>query len=131
MFNAIRREYEDRGYSSTLIVDAALTPGGHRQYGRDSSELKAGRRQYGIFNTINITNQSGATIKVRPDFVDSKAIILPPGIILGKDGISFQEFDILNIDTTETMAANKVSIVFGFEPPLLRDQKRALGARRK
>jgi hypothetical protein len=130
LVDAIRKEYQDRGFSSTITIDAALTPGGHRQYGRDSSYLKAGRRQYGIFNTISIINQSDAVLVIRPDYVEDKKIVVPPGIIIGKDGISFQEFDLLNVDASETMAANTVYITFGFEPPLLRDHKAALGARR-
>lgn len=131
LVDAIRKEYADRGFSSTITVDAALTPGGHRQYGRDDTELRAGRRQYGIFNTISIINQSDAALVIRPDFVADKQIVVPAGIIIGKDGISFQEFDLLNVDTVETMAANTVYITFGFEPPLLRDHKAALGSRRR
>lgn len=131
LVDAIRKEYADRGFSSTITVDAALTPGGHRQYYRDLAPLKAGRRQFGVFNTISVINQSDALLFIRPDFSDDKKIIVPAGIIIGKDGISFQEFDIINADPTETMDADKVFITFGFEPPLLRDTKKALGARRQ
>lgn len=130
LVDAIRKEYADRGFSSTITVDAALTPGSHRQYDRDSAYLKAGRRQYGVFNTISIINQSDALLVIRPDYSDDKKIVVPAGIIIGKDGISFQEFDLLNVDASETMDANKVFITFGYEPPLIRDTKRALGARR-
>lgn len=131
LVDAIRKEYQDRGFSATLVVNTALTPGKQRQYERDCVALRAGRRQYGIYNTITIINQSDATLSIRPDFVTGKQIIVPAGSIISKDGISYQEFDIINIDSTQTMAANTVYITVGFEPPLLRDHKAALGARRR
>ena len=129
LIDAVRKEYQDRGCSVSIALPA-LAAGGHLQYDRDNSYLKSIRRQYGILNTIHIINQSDALVVIRPDFADSKRIIVPPGVIIGKDEISFQEFDILNISDV-TMEENKVTLTFGFEPPLLRDHKKALGSRRK
>lgn len=128
--NAVRQELRARGFSKTITLTAALTPGGIKQYDRDSDELKAGRRQFGVFNNINISNQSSADIVVRPDFAESREIVVPAGIIIGKDQISFEEFEIRNIDTTATMEANKVRVTFGFEPPLMREHGTVTGARR-
>lgn len=129
LVDAIRKEYRDRGYSKVIRIATALTPNAVLQYGRDSEDLKSGRRFCGVFNTINIINQSDALIAILPDFVESKMIMVPAGIIIGKDGISFQEFEIRNIDSTETADANTVTITFGFEPPLMREKGYPRGAR--
>lgn len=128
--NAVRQELRERGFSKTVILTAALAPGVIKQYDRDSDELKAGRRQFGVFNTINISNQSTADIVIRPDFAESREISVPAGIIIGKDQISFEEFEIRNVDAANTAAANTIRITFGFEPPLMRDHRHVTGARR-
>lgn len=129
LVDAIRKEYRDRGFSKVIRIATALAPNAVLQYERDSVNLKAGRRVCGVFNTINIINQSDALIAVLPDFVEDKMILVPAGIIIGKDGISFQEFEVRNIDSTETADANTIAITFGFEPPLVREKGYPRGAR--
>jgi len=131
MLSAVRDEYFRRGYLKTLIVPVALPVGGFVQYDRDSAEIRPIRRQFGIMNTITITNQSDAAIKVRPDYTDGRAIVVPSGTIIGRDSVSFQEFDILNIDAIESADANTISVVYGFEPPAIKDYRAGEGARRR
>lgn len=127
--DAIRKEYRERGFSKTIRVSSALAPNAVLQYQRDGEDLKSARRYCGVFNTINVINQSGALIAILPDFIESKMILAPAGIIIGKDGITFQEFEVRNIDTTNTADANSVVITFGFEPPLMRKMGYPLGAK--
>ena len=126
----VRREQQDRGFSTTITV-GSMSHGEHVQYERDNVLLKAGRRQYGVFNFIHIVNQSNAVIQITPDFAFNKRIIVPAGVIMTKDNISYQEFDIRNIDSTNSVNADELFITFGYEPPLVRDRTPPVGARWK
>ena len=126
----VRDEVRRRGWSQTIRL-GAIAAASVIQYGRDNSALKAGRRQYGAFNTITIINQSAVTIGFYPDFVENKVIIVPAGTIIGKDEITFQEFEIRNLDASTAVAANAVTITFGFEPPIVRDRNISLAGGRR
>jgi len=116
----IRRELRQRGVSKTISL-AAIAAGAMKQYDRNSSELRSALRQFDCFNTISIMNNSTELIQVNLDFTDYKAIYVPAGTILGKDNITFQEFEVHNLDSANTTAVKEVFITFGYEPALLKE----------
>lgn len=126
----VRQETRRRGWSQTLRL-GAITAGARLQYDRDNASLKAGRRQYGAFNTVNIINQSTVTVMFLPDFVEDRAIIIPQNTIISKDEITFQEFEIRNLDASTGVNANEITLTFGYEPPLKRDRDTPLSGGRR
>lgn len=126
----VREEVSRRGWSKTFDAPVIYYGTVPVQYNRDNNLLRAGRRQIGAFNFINAVNRSTGTLGIYPDFVTERGIIVPPGTIITRDNITYQEFE-LRCLTGAFITAGEVTITFGYEPGLLREEGFPSGARRR
>ena len=125
----IREESRKRGAKRTIKVPA-IVASGMLQYTKDHAKLKGVIRQYGAFNQVVIINNDVVDIQIELDFAENKTYPVSKASSLSIDEITFQEFNITNLDAGAGVTANKITIIASYEAPLIRERlqpKKMLG----
>jgi hypothetical protein len=118
-----RNELLDKGIKRTIFLPS-IPASGMVQYNRDHAKIQSGLKPYKRFNFISVTNTDVVNIKVELDFASDKTFYIPAGSMITIDMIDFMEFNVYNLDTSAASNANKIIIVVGYEPELLRDKSK-------
>ena len=119
----IREEARNKGSKRTIKLPA-IPASGMLQYTRDNDKLKGVISQYGEFNGISVLNNGAVDIEIALDFAEAKTYPVPGAASIGMDEVTFQGFNIVNLDAVNPTIANKITVTATFERSTLREKMR-------
>lgn len=119
----IREEARNKGSKRTIKLPA-IPASGMLQFTRDHDKLKGVINQYGEFNGITILNNGAVDIEISLDFAEGKTYPVPGAASIGLDEVTFQGFNIVNLDAVNPTISNKITVTATFERSMLREKMR-------
>lgn len=119
----IREQSKKRGAKRTIKL-AAIAAKGMIQYTKDHEKLRNVIREYGAFNVITILNHGSIDIEIALDFVEGKTYPVPNKSSLSLDEVTYQEFNVVNLDAANPTVDNEITVVAIYEPPEVRERMR-------
>lgn len=117
----IREESKRRGAKRTIKVPA-IAAGAMKQYTKDHDKIKGVIREYGAFNAITILNNDVVAIEIALDFTEGKTYPIPANSSITIEEITYQEFNITNMDASAAVTANAITLTLTYEAPLERER---------
>ena len=119
----IREEARNKGSKRTIKLPAILA-GEMLQFTRDHDKLKGVISQYGEFNGVTVLNNGAVDVEISLDFAEGKTYPVPAAASVGLDEVTFQGFNIVNLDAVNPTIANKITVTATFERSELREKMR-------
>jgi len=117
----IREEAREKGAKRTIKLPAILA-GKMKQYTKDNSKIKSIINEYGYFNQITVLNNGAVDIEISLDYSDAKTYPIPAASSISLDEVSYQEFNIVNLDAANTTVVDKITVIAAFERSMLREK---------
>ena len=116
----IREEVRSKGSKRTIKLPA-IAAGAVKQYTKDNAKIKGVISEYGFFNQITVLNNGDVDIEIALDYSDTKTYPIPGTSSISLDEVSFQEFNIINLDAANDTVVDKITVIAGFERTTLRE----------
>lgn len=116
----VREEARGKGAKRTIKL-AAIAADGIVQYTKDNIKLKGVISEYGYFNQITVLNNGLVDIEISLDFTEAKTYPIPSASSIALDEISFQGFNIVNLDGVNPTVVDKITVIPAFERTLVRE----------
>ena len=117
----IREEARGQGVKRTIKL-AAIAASGLVQYTKDHVKLKGVISEYGSFNQITVLNNGVVDVEISLDFTEAKTYPVPGASSISLEEVTFQGFNIVNLDAVNPTVINEITVIPSFEKPLLRDK---------
>jgi len=117
----IREEAREKGAKRTIKLPA-IAAGAMKQYTKDNSKIKSVISEYGYFNQITILNNGDVDIEISLDYSDTKTYPIPAASSISLDEVSYQEFNIVNLDAANATVVDKITVIAAFERSMLREK---------
>ena len=117
---AMRRKSQRGGLHRTFSL-AGLAAGALVQYSRDHADIRGALQDYQEFNSMFIINNSDVDVAVDLDFTASKRTVVPAHMTLNIDQVSYLEFQVTNLSTTDASTTGQIVITAINERPLARE----------
>ena len=117
----VRQEARDKGVKRTIKL-AAIPATGMVQYTKDHVKLKGVISEFGIFNQITVLNNGAVDIEIALDFAESKTYPIPAASSIALDEVTFQGFNIVNLDVGNPTAIDMITVIPAFERTMLREK---------
>lgn len=116
----IREESRNKGAKRTIKLPA-IAAGATKQYTKNDSKLKGVIGEYGVFNQITILNNGDVDIEVSLDFTAAKTYPIPAASSISLDEVSYQGFNVVNLDAGNATVVDKITIIAAYERSLMRE----------
>lgn len=117
----IREEARSQGAKRTIKL-AAIAAGALVQYTKEHVKLKGVINEYGSFNQITVLNNGAVDVEIALDFSDVKTYPVPATSSIALDEVTFQEFNVVNLDGANPTVIDKITVIPSFEKSLLREK---------
>jgi len=117
----IREEVREKGAKRTIKLPA-IVAGAMKQYTKDNAKIKSVISEYGFFNQITVLNNGDVDIEIALDFSDAKTYPIPAASSISLDEVSYQEFNIVNLDGVNDTVVDKITVIAAFERSMLREK---------
>ena len=117
----VRQEARDKGVKRTIKL-AAIPATGMVQYTKDHVKLKGVISEFGIFNQITVLNNGAVDIEIALDFAESKTYPIPAASSIALDEVTFQGFNIVNLDVGNPTVIDMITVIPAFERTMLREK---------
>ena len=117
----VREEGRRKGAKRTIKL-AAIAASGMVQYTKNHIKLKGVIAEFGNFNQVTVLNNGGVDVEIALDFTESKTYPVPAASSIALDEVTFQEFNITNLDAGNPTIADKITVIPSFEGSLLREK---------
>ena len=123
-YSKVREEVQSRGIKRTILLPS-IPANGRLQFNKDNPKLKGiSKYGYGAWNMFNFMNTDVVAFKIELDFAETKTYFIPTNSSISVDEITYNEFNIYNLDTAAASNNEKAYIVVAYEPPLLRERRK-------
>jgi len=117
----VREEARRKGAKRTIKL-AAIAASGMVQYTKNHVKLKGVIGEYGYFNQITILNNGAVDVEIALDFAESKTYPVPAASSIALDEVTFQGFNVTNLDAGNPTVIDMITIIPSFEASLLREK---------
>ena len=116
----IREEVRSKGAKRTIKL-AAIAAGAFVQYNKDHAKIKGVLNEYGYFNQITVLNNGAVDVEIALDYSDAKTYPIPGASSISLDEVSYQEFNVVNLDGANPTVIDMITVIAGFERTTLRE----------
>ena len=120
----VRKEARDRGVKRTIKL-AAIPAASMVQYTKDHVKLKGVISEFGIFNQVTVLNNGFVDIEIALDFAESKTYPIPGASSIALDEVTFQEFNIVNLDAVNPTVIDMITVIPAFERTTVRERMKS------
>lgn len=117
----VREEVRGKGVKRTIKL-AAIAASGFVQYSKDHIKIKGALSEYGFFNQITVLNNGAVDVEISLDFSDNKTYPVTAASSISLDEVSFQEFNVVNLDAANPTVINMITVIPAFERTLVRER---------
>ena len=117
-----KQESLRKGAKRTIKL-AAITAGDFVQYTPNHEKLRGVIGTYGYFNTFTVMNNDSVEVQIELDYDENKTYPIPSSSSITVDEVEFLGFNVRNNDSSTATTDNKITIVIGYEPPLIRERR--------
>ena len=116
----VREEARGKGVKRTIKL-ASIPAGSLVQYTKNNAKLKGVINEYGFFNQITVLNNGAVDIEISLDFSEAKTYPVVGASSISLDEVSFQEFNVVNLDGANPTVIDAITVIPAFERTLLRE----------
>jgi len=117
-----RRESLRKGAKRTIYLPS-ITAGEFLQYTPDHAKIRGLIRKYGYMNFFSVINNDSVNIQIELDYDRNKSYPVASSSVITVDEVEFLGFNVKNLNSSTNTTANKIIVIVGYEPPIMRERE--------
>ena len=117
-----RRESLRKGAKRTIYLPS-IPAGEFLQYTPNHPKLSGLINTYGYMNFFSVINNDSVMVEIQLDYNRNKSYPVASSSVITVDNVEFLGFNIVNLNSSTNTTVNKIIVIVGYEPPLLRERE--------